>query len=44
MVRQSISKIKNGKAGRLSVVVSKTVKAGREARADMVTDLVNQIQ
>ena len=43
MVRESISKMKNGKAAGLSGVVSEMVKAAGEAGVDMITDVVNQI-
>ena len=42
MVRESISKMKNGKTAGPSGVVSEMVKAAGET-GDMVTDLVNQI-
>ena len=43
MLRESISKIDNGKAAGLSGVVSEMVKTAREAGAEMMTDIVNQI-
>ena len=43
IVRESISKMKNGKAVGLSVVVSEMVKAAGEVEVNMITDLVNQI-
>ena len=43
MFRESISKMKNGKAAGPSGAVSEIVKAGGEAEVDMITDLVNQI-
>ena len=43
MLRESISKIKNGKAAGLSGVVSEMVKTAGEAVAEMMTDIVNQI-
>ena len=43
MVRESISKMKNGKAAGPSDVVSEIVKTAGEAGVDMIKDLVNQI-
>ena len=43
MLRESISKIDNGKAAGLSGVVSEMVKTAGEAGAEMMTDIVNQI-
>ena len=43
IVRESISKMKNGKAVGLSGVVSEMVKAAGEVEVNMITDLVNQI-
>ena len=43
MVRESISKMKKGKAAGASGVVSEVIKAAREAGVGMMTDLVNQI-
>ena len=43
MLRESISKIKNGKAAGLSGVVSEMVKTAGEAVAEMMTDIVNHI-
>ena len=43
IVRESISKMKNGKAVGLSVVVSEMVKAAGEVEVNMIIDLVNQI-
>ena len=43
MVRELISKMKNGKAAGPSEVVSEMVKAAGEVKVDMITDLVNQI-
>ena len=43
MVRESISKMKNGKAAGPTGVVSELVKAAWEAGVAVITDLVNQI-
>ena len=43
MIRESISKTKSRKAARPSSAVSEIVKAAREARVDIITDLVNQV-
>ena len=43
MVRESISKMKNGKDAGPSGIVSEMVKEAEEAGADMLTDAVNQI-
>ena len=43
MVRESISKIKNGKAAGLLSVVQEMVKTAGEAGVEMITDIVNQI-
>ena len=43
MVRQPISKTKNGKTAGMSLVVSEMVKAAREEGGDMITYLINQI-
>ena len=43
VVRESISKIKNGKAAGPPSVVSEMVKTRGEAEVDIITDLVNQI-
>ena len=43
MLRESISKIENGKAPGLSDVVSEMVKTAGKAGAEMMTDIVNQI-
>ena len=42
MVRESISKIKNGKAAGPSGLVSGMIKLAKEAGFDLITDLVNQ--
>ena len=42
-MRDSIGKIKNGKAIELSCVVSEMVKAAGEAGIDLISDLVHQI-
>ena len=43
IVRDSISKMKNGKATGSSVVVSEMVKETGEAGTDLIANLVNQI-
>ena len=43
MIRESISKMKNGKTAEPSSVVSEMVKAAGEAGFDMITNLKNQI-
>ena len=43
MVRESISKMKNGKAAKPPDVVPEMVKAAGRARVDILTDLVNHI-
>ena len=43
MLRESISKMKDGKAATSSGLASEIVNAAGEAGADMMTDLVNQI-
>ena len=43
MVRESISKMKNGKAAGLSGVVSVNIRAVGETGVDIITDLINQI-
>ena len=43
MVRESVSKMENGKTAEPSGEVSKMVRAIGEAKVDMITDLVNQI-
>ena len=43
MVREPISKTKNGKTAGMSLVVSEMVKAAREEGGDMITYLINQI-
>ena len=43
MVRESITKAKNGKAAARSGLVSEMVKAAGEAEVHIITDLVNQI-
>ena len=43
MVRESMSKMKNGIAAGPSGILSEVVKAVEEAGVDMITDLVNQI-
>ena len=43
MVRESISKMKNGKAAGPTGVVAELVKAAWEAGVAVITDLVNQI-
>ena len=43
MVKESISKMKNGKVTGSLGLVSEMVKAAGEAGNDMITDLVNQI-
>ena len=43
MVRESLSKMKNGKAARTFGVVSEMVKEPQEAAFDMITDLVNRL-
>ena len=43
MVRESVSKIKNGKAAGLSSVVSEIVKTAGETGAEMIKDIINQI-
>ena len=42
MVRESTSKMKNGKAAGRSGVVSEMVKSAGEADVDIITDIVNQ--
>ena len=43
MVREPISKIKDWQVAGLSGVVSEMVKTAREAGAEMIADIVNQI-
>ena len=43
MVRESISKMKKGKASGQIIIVSEMVKVAGQAGGDMITDLVNQI-
>ena len=43
MVRESISKMKKGKAPGQIIIVSEMVKVAGQAGGDMITDLVNQI-
>ena len=43
MVRESVSKIKNGTAAGLSSVVSEIVKTAGETGAEMIKDIINQI-
>lgn len=43
MVRDSVSKIKNGKAAGLLGLVPETVKMTGETGVDTITDLINQI-
>ena len=43
VVRESISKIKNGKAAGPPSIVSEMVKTRGKAEVDIITDLVNQI-
>ena len=43
MVREYISKMKNVKAAGPSGVVSEMIKAAREAKVDMITDMKNYI-
>ena len=44
MVRESVSKIKNGMAAGPSGVVSEMVKTAGKARGVMITELVNQVK
>ena len=43
MVKESISKMKNGKAAKQSGMVSEMVKLAGEAKVDVVTNQINQI-
>ena len=43
MIRESVSKMKNGKNARPSGLVSEMVKVAGETGVSMITDLVNQI-
>lgn len=43
MNRQSCSKVNNGKAARMLLLVCKRVMSAEEAEIDMITDLLNQI-
>ena len=43
MVKESLSKIKDGKTPGPSGLVQGMVKLADEARVDMITDLINQI-
>ena len=43
MIRESVSKMKNGNNARPSGLVSEMVKVARETGVSMITDLVNQI-